>query len=543
MGDKIVLIDTSYIFHRVTACEVWCRKSNNHFDHDSIYNNFDSSISKLSQKLDVPVKNMILCRDYSSSGLWRRSISKSYKIQRKYSDYGPYIKELYNRIEKLFSISIKIKGAEADDIIAILSFFYIQQNKKNKIYIISNDKDFYQLPKLLSTTRIYILDNSKFKEQDVSKFSLKNKIIKGDASDNVKPLRKNYDILDYLHNAQLIDLSYVPRFIQDRIFNTGFFPLNSNTKPLRIQLGFACINTRLREQGIFCSRKCNLKTIENKGIGELKDRINKNIDDLKKLIVWNYQNGIRLMRISSELVPHYANPRAPKFNLGFVKKKLQEIGRLARLYKQRLTFHPGQFNVLSTKEENKFQNTARDLGYHAEILDLMGMDQDSVMVVHGGGVYEDKKAAIERFISNFLRLSENIKRRLVIENCEKSYNIEDMLYISGQTGCPVVFDTHHYTCYNKGCKRYFTKMKDADYYIPFILDSWIKRGIKPKFHISEQRPGKHIGAHSDYVECIPDYILEIPEKYDIDIDIMIEAKQKEDSIFHLYKIYPELSPS
>ena len=33
------------------------------------------------------------------------------------------------------------------------------------------------------------------------------------------------------------------------------------------------------------------------------------------------------------------------------------------------------------------------------------------------------------------------------------------------------------------------------------------------------------GHRSDYIETIPEY-LEIPEKYGVEIDIMIEAKQK-----------------
>ena len=60
------------------------------------------------------------------------------------------------------------------------------------------------------------------------------------------------------------------------------------------------------------------------------------------------------------------------------------------------------------------------------------------------------------------------------------------------------------------------------YYIKDILDSWTNKGIKPKFHVSEQGSGR-CGHHSDYIEVIPNYLLEIPEKYGIHIDIMIEA--------------------
>jgi len=533
----IILIDTSYIFHRVTACEIWCKKAEKKFDDEAVYNNFISSITKLSKRMKTETKNMILCRD--SRNIWRKKIYTQYKSTRKYSNYGPYIKELYRRIEKMFNIVLRIDEAEADDIIGILSFYYIKKNIKNHVYIISNDSDFFQLPKLMNTTRIHILNNANFKEYDCSRFNIEDKIYKGDICDNVKKLKKKFSHLDYLQNKQLIDLSYSPRFIQDKIFSTGYFSLNQNIKPLPIQLGFACINTALREKNIFCSRTVRLKTIEEKGIEYVKDLVRQNIKDLALHVQWNYENGIRIMRMSSEMLPHYGNPKAPKYNMRFITKELQNIGNIARLYKQRLTFHPGQFNVLSTESEKVFQNTKEELKWHADLMDVMGLDQNSIIVIHGGGLYGNKETAIERFISNFKRLDENVKRRLVLENCENSYNIEDVLYISDIINIPIIFDTHHYSCYNI---KKSVKMKKAKDYIPLILNTWIRRNIKPKFHISEQKPDARIGAHSDYVQCIPDYLLEIKEKYGIDIDIMIEAKMKEKSVFKLYELYPELSP-
>ena len=84
------------------------------------------------------------------------------------------------------------------------------------------------------------------------------------------------------------------------------------------------------------------------------------------------------------------------------------------------------------------------------------------------------------------------------------------------------------------------KLKDAAEYIPEILETWNKKSIKPKFHVSEQGSGK-VGHHSDYIEEIPDYLLEIPDKYNQNIDIMIEAKKKELSIQKLYEKYPNLN--
>ena len=49
-----------------------------------------------------------------------------------------------------------------------------------------------------------------------------------------------------------------------------------------------------------------------------------------------------------------------------------------------------------------------------------------------------------------------------------------------------------------------------------------------------------VGHHSDLVEVIPDYMINISKNYGVAIDVMIEAKHKERALFHLYEIYPEL---
>ena len=56
--------------------------------------------------------------------------------------------------------------------------------------------------------------------------------------------------------------------------------------------------------------------------------------------------------------------------------------------------------------------------------------------------------------------------------------------------------------------------------------------------IRDRGSGK-IGHHSDYIDIIPKYLLDIPERYGIEIDIMIEAKMKELSIQKLYEKYPQ----
>jgi len=312
------------------------------------------------------------------------------------------------------------------------------------------------------------------------------------------------------------------------------------SKNLDIQLGLCCLNITLRQHkpSIYSSRSIILKTFHEKGFENLKDKIVQNLKDTLKMIEWNEYNGIKVFRLSSDLFPHKANPLAPEYSLDFAKELLLEIGNLSKKYKQRLTFHPGQYNVIGTPNPDIFKKTSHELKYHADVLDLMGLDDNSVIVIHGGGVYGNKTATIERWCKQFNELSDNVKRRIVLENCEKNFNIVDCLEVSKKLNIPVVFDTHHFECYK--ILHPNEEFLEPEKYIPAILKTWLERNIKPKFHVSEQGAGK-CGHHSDYIENIPSYLLDIPKNYGVEIDIMIEAKMKELAIFKLYDKYPYLN--
>tara|TARA_Y100000389_G_scaffold63155_1_gene59247 strand:+ start:726 stop:1685 length:960 start_codon:yes stop_codon:yes gene_type:complete len=312
----------------------------------------------------------------------------------------------------------------------------------------------------------------------------------------------------------------------------------SENKP--IQLGLCCLNMTLRGQNpsVFASRKMIIRTIKQKGIYCLKMKIIENLCDVLKIMDWNEENGIKVYRLSSEMFPHKSNPKVEDYTFNFVLDLLKLIGDKSRKYNQRLTFHPGQYNVVGTPNKKVFEQTCINLKYQADVLDLMEMGVDSVMVVHGGGMYGDKEKTKIRWCEQFQELPENVKKRLVLENCEKSFSIKDCLEVSNRINIPIVFDTHHFECYK--LLHPDEDFEDASVYIPLILETWKKRGIKPKFHVSEQGSGR-CGHHSDYINEIPEYLLEIPQKYGIDIDIMIEAKCKELAILKLYQKYPFLN--
>lgn len=560
MSKYILLDSSSYSIYKTTAIMKYWKKShptdsepdiNNNGYLDKLYEQYKKSLSILCDKIGINIEEIICVRDCPIEDIWRIKIYKDYKKNRvtKCKDenkVGPIIKWLNEKNKDLFRNIIRIDHCEADDVIFLMVYLLKAINRDNEIYVITGDSDYLQIN--IDYKDVELINPKKMVNFSIKnpKLYLENKILKGDPCDNIPSAIKKREIR---RNRQLIDLTYISRIYQNllinRLVDNKFLLIKeipSNFRPKSIQLGLCCVNTILqdRDPKVFTSRKPILKTIKEKGILYLKNLALENCKDLQTMIQWNAENGIRVFRISSELFPHISNSKLTEgYSLDFAKDILKKIGRIARVYKQRITFHPSQFNIVAAKDPTVFQNTRTDLDYHSGVLDYMECDQDSVIVIHAGGLYGDKKESIKRWIYNFSLLTSRTRRRLVIENCEKCFSIEDCLYISEQINIPVVFDTHHYDCYLK--LHPDEKFSPPGEYIERILKTWIRRNIRPKFHVSEQGEGR-IGHHSDYVNKLPNYLLEIPQKYNIDIDIMIEAKMKEQAIFRLYEIYPFLDP-
>lgn len=193
--------------------------------------------------------------------------------------------------------------------------------------------------------------------------------------------------------------------------------------------------------------------------------------------------------------------------------------------------HPGQYNVLSSPDEKIIDNTFRDLNHHCNILDKMGLDQNSVMIVHGGGVYGNKKEALKRLSQNILLLPENTRNRLVLENCEISYKVEDLLPISEELRVPLVLDFHHDDLYPSS--------EPIEFYFDRVFKVWNDRSIKPKVHVSNSCTGvtekdsmTARRKHSDYIDFLHESLLKIT----FPIDVMFEAKMKEQSIIKFRNI-------
>lgn len=268
---------------------------------------------------------------------------------------------------------------------------------------------------------------------------------------------------------------------------------------------------------------------------------------LRAILDYLDDNDIRMYRISSDFAPYLTHPDMPQFHgqIDECLDELAELGEIAHDYGIRLSFHPSQYVVLNSPDERIAEQSVRDFEWQARVLDIMGQGPEGVVVTHVGGVYDDKHAAIQRFIDRFEQLPENVTRRLVLENDESSYSVADVLHISGRTGIRVIFDYLHHSCYDP-------EGLGAREALRYSLDTW-PADQTPKIHFSSPRTemreqkrkspvtGKMeivylpplLTQHSDYVNPFEFSMFMEKTKGLRDFDVMLEAKSKDLALLRL----------
>jgi UV DNA damage endonuclease len=283
-----------------------------------------------------------------------------------------------------------------------------------------------------------------------------------------------------------------------------------------MELGYACINMTLGKDKITTNRGMIKKTFEEKGLEYVSELLIQNLEDLITIIKWNYNNNINFYRMSSDIMPWMSEYKLEELpNFKEIEILLKKAGDISKELNQRLTFHPGPFNVLCSPKDSVVLKTIQELNNHAKIMDLMGLEetQHNKINIHVGGAYGDKDSALKRWVENFELLNNSTKKRLTIENDDKTscYTVKDLMYIFENTGTPIVFDFHHHTCHSDGMTH-----KEA---LILAMKTW-SVNITPIVHVSEPRDEKSFRAHHDYV-------IQKIETFGYNVDIMLEAKMKE----------------
>lgn len=249
----------------------------------------------------------------------------------------------------------------------------------------------------------------------------------------------------------------------------------------------------------------------------LRDIIAHNLASLDRILDYNRDNRINMFRISSDIIPFGSSSvNTLQWDKEF-EAELAAMGKKLKEYDIRVSMHPGQYTVLNSPRTEVVERAVLDLEYHVRFLEALGTDASHKIIIHVGGAYGDKRSAMDAFGESWDRLKDSIKSRLVIENDDRTYTIEDVLQLGIRRNIPVVFDNlHHRVNGNTGSD--LTWIKEAG-------KTWKQSDGVQKIHYSQQDDSKSPGAHSGTID-VDKFLRYIEENSVTDFDIMLEVKDK-----------------
>ena len=292
---------------------------------------------------------------------------------------------------------------------------------------------------------------------------------------------------------------------------------------MRIRLGYVSISKSIYDYVRLGS--VTYTNYVNRDDDYLDSAIKKNLDSLYEILLYNIKNDVHFYRISSNLIPLATKGDVVFDYLDKYDSYYEKLSNIIKKSDIRVDMHPSNFCVLNSTKVEVVKSSFDIIKYHYDIMEKMGIE-DKVIILHIGSSVLGKKNSISRFINNFLLLPKYLRDIIVIENDDKVFNIDDCLYISSKIGVPVVLDYHHFKCNGTG--------EGIIKYLDKVIDSWGER--VPKMHFSIPKSKKDFRSHSDYID-VDEFMefISILSKCDKDIDIMIEAKEKDEALFRLVR--------
>lgn len=264
---------------------------------------------------------------------------------------------------------------------------------------------------------------------------------------------------------------------------------------------------------------------------------------LRDIFGYLQRQEIRFYRLSGQLAPYLTHPALPHFHrqIDECLNELAAIGDMARQQSLRLTMHPGHYIQLSSADATRVERSQQELTVCTALLDAMGLGADGVIVIHVGGIYGDRRASLERFVGNFVALPPQVRRRVVLENDDRTFDLQDLLWVHKRTGVRLVLDVLHQRCLNSG--EY--PLVEA---LAFALATW-PTDQQPKIHYSSPRTElRHLyqnrqrrlaiplpNQHSDFLD--PFTFIEFMQAARAaalrPFDVMLEAKAKDLALLRL----------
>ncbi|MDD3187305.1 MAG: UV DNA damage repair endonuclease UvsE [Bacilli bacterium] len=285
-----------------------------------------------------------------------------------------------------------------------------------------------------------------------------------------------------------------------------------------IRLGYVAISRNL---DLTTSSTYSYTNFSKDNNYEKLDRIIKsNLSALKKVLLYNVKNSIHFYRMSSKLIPLVTHPKVNFNYTSNYKKHYKELSKIIKDNNLRVDFHPDQFTILNSINDSVVSDSIDNLIYHYNLLDMMDIKR-KVIILHVGSGALGKDESIKRFINNFNTLPLYLKESIVLENDDKVFDASDVISICKILHIPMVLDIHHDRC------------NPSNFSYEDIFNTW---DITPKIHYStpKSKLKNEFRSHNEYID-VDEFIefINSIKHLNFDIDIMLEAKGKDDALFKL----------
>lgn len=305
-------------------------------------------------------------------------------------------------------------------------------------------------------------------------------------------------------------------------------PYIFNKIEIIMNLSLCCISNVLSNEGTRFRRityKSFSSISKNEAINKIGLIALHNLEVCLKTIKQCVNIGISGYRISSDLFPLLNHPDICMEiddlpNIKDISFLLNQIKCFVKSNGIRISAHPSEYISLTSENQNTISNSINDLELHADIFNRLELPLNylSPLNIHirKDGNEEDLS---KEFMKNFRRLSDGVKKRLVLENNDNVkgvWSTKKLVEIFYQRhNIPITFDCLHHKFLADNLSE-----KEA---FDLAYKTW---DCQPLFHYSESKDGTK--AHADMAK-------EIPNSYEKNVMFDVELKGKDLAILDLIK--------
>jgi UV DNA damage endonuclease len=251
-----------------------------------------------------------------------------------------------------------------------------------------------------------------------------------------------------------------------------------------------------------------------------------NFSTTEKIVRHCAASGIKGYRLSSDICPVIKHPEVMLGleslpNYSEIENSIKDLSAAIKETGIRVSAHPSEYITLTSDDPIKVNHSLIDLELHGEIFDRLELERSyyNPLNIHIRKEGEAQDLS-DTFMRNYDKLSESIKKRLVLENNDtgNTWTVKNLKkYFFEPYGIPVTFDNLHHKMLNHDVSQ-----KDA------FFEAYSTWNCAPIFHYSEGKNGTR--AHRDMGE-------DLPENYDKDVLFDVELKGKDYAILDILKRY------